>query len=94
MHSDGADAAGPDYGVLQEIVLTEDVRAYVLRRRQNFRVCTSCGGPILLPVSVKPPKPSDLKVKVGDHTVFVSLYQARYHDVIHAGMIPRFRDYY
>jgi hypothetical protein len=94
MHSDGADAAGPDSGVPQEIVLTEDVRAYVLRRKQNFRVCTSCGGPILLPVSMKPPKPSDLKVKVGDHTVFVSLYQARYHDVIHAGMIPRFRDYY
>jgi hypothetical protein len=94
MHSDGADAADAGTRVPQEIVLTEDVRAYVLTRKQNFRVCTSCSGPILLPVSVKPPKPSDIRVKVGDHTVYVSLYQARYHDVIHAGMIPRFRDYY
>ncbi|MDD1657779.1 MAG: hypothetical protein LUQ41_04880 [Methanomicrobiales archaeon] len=94
MHCDGADAAGPETGVPENVVLTEDVRAYVLKRKEDFRVCTSCGGPILLPVSVKPPKPSDIRVKVGDQTVYVSLHQARYHDVIHAGMIPRFRDYY
>jgi hypothetical protein len=94
MHCDGADAAGPGTTVPENVVLTEEVRAYVLKRKQDFRVCTSCGGPILLPVSVKTPKPSDIKVKVGDYTVYVSLYQARYHDVIHAGMIPRFRDYY
>jgi hypothetical protein len=94
MHCDGADAAGAETGIPENVVLTEDVRAYVLKRKQDFRVCTSCGGPILLPVSVKPQKPSDIKVKVGDHTVYISLYQARYHDVIHAGMIPRFRDYY
>ncbi len=94
MHCDGADAADSEAGIPYQVVFTEDVRAYVLARKQDFRVCTSCGGPILLPVSVKSPKPSDLRVKVGDHTVYVSLYQARYHDVIHAGMIPRFRDYY
>ncbi|MDD1651783.1 MAG: hypothetical protein LUO86_01970 [Methanomicrobiales archaeon] len=94
MHCDGADAAGPESGIPENVVLTDEVRAYVLKRKQDFRVCTSCGGPILLPVSVKLPKPSDLRVKVGDHTVYISLYQARYHDVIHAGMIPRSRDYY
>ena len=74
------------------ILITDDVRAYVERRRHDLRLCTSCGGPILLPTSIHPPKPSDIRIKVGGWTVYVSRYQARYHDTIHAGMIPRFMD--
>ncbi|KLK87697.1 hypothetical protein SZ63_08675 [Methanoculleus sediminis] len=72
------------------IYVTEDVRSYVLQRKRDFRVSTSCSGPILLPVSVKPPKATDLQVPIGDFTVYISKYQARYIDSIHRGMIPIF----
>ncbi len=74
------------------IRVTEEVRAYVERRGHDMRLCTSCGGPILLPTSIHPPKPTDLRVRVGSRMVYVSRYQARYHDTIHGGMIPRFMD--
>jgi hypothetical protein len=74
------------------IRVTEEVRVYVAKRRHDMRLCTSCGGAILLPTSVHPPKQSDLQVQVGEWTVYVSRYQARYHDTIHAGMIPRFME--
>jgi len=89
MHSDVEEP-----GQSQGIYITEDVRSYILRRKHDFRVSTSCGGPILLPVSVKPPKATDLQIPVGDYTVYVSKYQARYLDCIHRGMIPIFYNDY
>ncbi|MDD1658882.1 MAG: hypothetical protein LUP92_01310 [Methanomicrobiales archaeon] len=74
------------------IRVTDEVRTYVRNRQHDMRLCTSCGGPILLPTSIHPPKATDLRIEVGDWTVYVSRYQARYHDTIHAGMIPRFLD--
>lgn len=74
------------------IQVTDEVRRYVERRRHDMRLCTSCGGPILLPTSLHPPKPSDLRIQVGGFTLFVSRYQARYHGTIHGGMIPRFME--
>jgi hypothetical protein len=76
------------------IHITDEVRSYVLERKRDFRVSTSCGGAILLPVSVKPAKSTDLKLHVGDYTVYISKYQARYLDTIHKGMIPVFFDSY
>ncbi|WP_214019438.1 hypothetical protein [Methanoculleus sp.] len=77
-------------GQSRSIYVTEDVRSYVLQRKRDFRVSTSCSGPILLPTSVKPPKITDLQIPVGDYTVYISKYQARYIDSIHRGMIPIF----
>ena len=77
-------------GQSRGIYVADDVRSYILQRKRNFRICTSCGGPILLPTSVKPPKPTDLQVPVGDYTIYISKYQARYVDVIHRSMIPLF----
>ncbi|MDI9633521.1 MAG: hypothetical protein QFX32_05620 [Methanolinea sp.] len=74
----------------EEIPVTEDVADYVERRGCDFRVCTSCGGPILLPVTIKPPKPTDIPVRVRERTIFVSVHQARYIHAIHRGMIPSF----
>jgi len=72
------------------IQVTDEVRTYVQKRKHDMRLCTSCGGPILLPTSIHPPKTTDLRIQVGDWTLYVSRYQARYHDTIHGGMIPRF----
>ncbi|KDE54519.1 hypothetical protein [Methanoculleus sp. MH98A] len=85
-----SDVEGPDQS--QGIYVTEDVRSYILQRKRDFRVSTSCSGPILLPVSVKPPKATDLQVPIGDYTVYISKYQARYIDSIHRRMIPIFYD--
>lgn len=74
----------------EQFEVTDDVVAYVTERKTDFRICTSCGGPVLLPVSVKPPKPTDIRVPAGDRTIYVSIYQARYLDTIHRGMIPFF----
>ncbi len=77
-------------GQSRGIYIADDVRSYILQRGRDFRVCTSCGGPILLPTTVKPPKATDLQVPVGDHTIYISKYQARYVDVIRRSMIPLF----
>jgi hypothetical protein len=74
----------------EEFEVTDDVVAYMAERKTDFRICTSCGGPVLLPISVKPPKPTDIEVPVGDRTIFISIYQARYLNLIHRGMIPFF----
>jgi len=76
----------------EDISVTEDVADYIERRGCDFRVCTSCGGPILLPVSMKPPKPTDIPVRTRGHTIFVSIHQARYLQSIHRGMLPQFLD--
>lgn len=76
------------------IYVTEDVRTYVLARKRDFRVSTACSGPVLLPASFKPPKATDLQVQVGDYTIYISRYQARYIDSIHRGMIPTYFDGY
>jgi hypothetical protein len=76
--------------VPDQFEVTDDVIAYVNERNSDFRICTSCGGPVLLPVSIKPPKPTDIEVPAGDRRIFVSIYQARYLTTIHRGMIPFF----
>lgn len=76
------------------IRITEEVRQYVLDKKRNFRICTSCGGPILLSTSVKPPKSSDVEIYVDDYIIYVSMYQARFIDSINMDMIPQYCDFY
>lgn len=76
----------------EDITVNQDVAEYIERRGCDFRVCTSCGGPILIPVSMKPAKPTDLKIRSGNHTIYISIHQARYLHSIHRGMLPMFLD--
>ena len=71
-----------------EITVNDDVIAYIKERNCDFRFCTSCGGPVLLPVAARPPKPSDLQIHIGGQVIYVSIYQARDLHTIHAGLIP------
>ncbi|MCU0628587.1 MAG: hypothetical protein MUE45_03740 [Methanoregulaceae archaeon] len=75
-----------------DIRVTDEVSAFIMKRQCDFRISTSCGGPILLPISIKPPKPTDIQIPSGDYTIFVSIHQARYLSTIHMGMIPYFMD--
>ncbi len=82
--------ARPNQQNADKIRVAPDVIAYINRSRSDFRISTSCGGPILLPISLKPPKPTDLQVPAGDYVIFVSTYQVRYLSTIHMGMVPFF----
>ncbi len=61
-----------------EIQIDEDVAKYIESEGCDFRVCTACMGPALVPVSVKGPKETDLRFPVGGHTLYISRIQARY----------------
>ena len=75
-----------------EITVVPEVIDYIEKRDCDFRICTSCGGPILLPTRVKPPKKTDLLLKAGHHTIYISIHQARFLNSIHMDMIPFFDD--
>ncbi|OPY37705.1 MAG: hypothetical protein A4E35_01134 [Methanoregula sp. PtaU1.Bin051] len=73
---------------LNDISIAPDVLDYISRRNCDFRICTSCGGPILLPTLIKPPKPTDLLLKAGSRLIYISVHQARYLHTIRMDMIP------
>jgi len=82
----------PDGADLGNVTVLPEVIEYINQRGCDFRICTSCGGPILLPIRVKPPKKTDLLIKAGNHTIYVSIHQARFLSNIHPDMIPFFDD--
>lgn len=69
------------------IEVDEAVRQMVLGAKHDFRICTACMGPALVSTEVKPAKESDLRIPVGDYTIFVSRVQAPYIDRITPDMI-------
>ena len=79
-----------DPALSDDITIVPEVISYINKRDCDFRVCTSCGGPVLLPIQVKPPKKSDLLLKAGHHTIYVSIHQARFLHTIYMDMIPFF----
>jgi len=87
MHTDPHDSVS--HG---QVIIAPEVIEYINRRNCDFRICTSCGGPILLSTRVKPPKRSDLLLKAGNHTIYISIHQARFLHSIRMEMIPFFDD--
>lgn len=77
---------------VSRIAIAPDVITYIEKRNCDFRICTSCGGPILLPVNIKPPKKSDVLLQAARHTIYISIHQVRFLDEIRADMIPFFED--
>ena len=60
------------------IAVNEDVVKMIEEAGCDYRVCTACIGPALVPVTVKPPKDSDIRIPVGKQTLFISRLQAQY----------------
>ena len=81
-----------DRACISEVSIVPDVIEYINKRDCDFRICTSCGGPILLPTRIKPPKKTDLLLRAGNHMIYVSVHQARFLHSIHMEMIPFFDD--
>jgi hypothetical protein len=79
-----------DTSGITEVAIAPEVIEYINGRGCDFRISTSCGGPILLSTRIKPPKKTDLLLKAGDHTIYVSIHQARFLNTIRMDMIPFF----
>ena len=60
------------------ITVSEDVKKHILASKHDFRICTACRGPALVSTDVKPMKESDLRIPVGDYTLYISCVQAPY----------------
>jgi len=63
---------------MNKIEVDQAVIDYINKNKRDYRVSTSCGGPVIVPIEVKPPKETDLKVKVGSNILYISRVQARY----------------
>jgi len=63
---------------LDEIEVDEAVAAYIKEQRKDFRVTTTCSGALILPTSISPPKETDVAIRIGLNTLYVSIYQARW----------------
>ena len=77
---------------ISQVTIVPDVIDYINKRDCDFRICTSCGGPILLPLRIKPPKKTDLLIRAGNHMIYVSVHQARFLHSIRMDMVPFFDD--
>ena len=70
-----------------EIPIDDDVKQYIMSQGCDFRICTACMGPALVPVTDKAPKSTDIQIPVGDRTLYISRVQARYIDRVSMDMI-------
>jgi hypothetical protein len=64
--------------IVEEIEVEEAVAAYIKEQRKDFRVTTTCSGALILPISISPPKETDVSIRIGENTLYVSIYQARW----------------
>ncbi|MDD4244731.1 MAG: hypothetical protein PHI62_00960 [Candidatus Methanomethylophilaceae archaeon] len=62
----------------RNIVVSDEVRKMIEESGQDYRISTACRGSVIVPISIKPPKDSDIKIPVGNNTLYVSRVQARY----------------
>jgi hypothetical protein len=74
---------------LSSINVTDEVIAYMDERGGDFRISTSCSGPILMPIRVRPAKSSDIPIRAGNHMIFISRYQIQWISEITMSMVPR-----
>jgi hypothetical protein len=72
---------------MKDIKIEQEVVDYISQRDTDFRLSTSCYGPVILPLDMKPPKETDIRFQINGHTLFVSRVQARYIDRITSNMI-------
>lgn len=88
---------------MHKIEVDEDVKKMILDAKEDYRLCTACYGPALVPISVKMPKRNDVMIPVGDYVLYVSQVQAMYTNRITMDMVyseeeiescPAFGPYY
>ena len=69
------------------ITVTDEVKKLITDAGCDYRVCTACLGPALVPISVKKAKETDIQIPVGDHILYVSRVQAQYISEVTIDMV-------
>ncbi|MCQ6962689.1 hypothetical protein [Methanolobus chelungpuianus] len=72
------------------ITIEKEVEEFIKKSGRDFRLCTTCGGPAIYPVEYTDPKDSDIVIKMGSSTLYVSRVQARYLRQIEMRMIEKY----
>ncbi|HII07934.1 MAG TPA: hypothetical protein HA349_11675 [Methanotrichaceae archaeon] len=65
------------------------MREHIKNSFSELRICTTCEGPILLPLRLSHPKPMDVKIDVEGRTLYISAVQAPRIKVIDSRMLPK-----
>lgn len=73
----------------KDIEIDEDIVEFIKKQGMDYRVSTTCSGAMILPTSYKPPKPSDLRVDVDGHRLYISRVQAQYINKIDITMLTK-----
>ena len=76
---------------MQSIAVDQEVIDFIVKNKRDYRVSTSCSGPVIVPITVKAPKDTDLKVKVGNNILYISRVQARYINRVTPDMLDESR---
>ncbi len=76
---------------MQSIAVDQEVIDFIIKNKRDYRVSTSCSGPVIVPITVKAPKETDLKVKIGNHILYISRVQARYINRVTPEMLDESR---
>ena len=71
----------------EKITVDDDVKQMILNAKEDYRVCTACRGPALVPLAVKPCKDTDIKIPVGDYTLYISAVQSLYINRVSMDML-------
>ncbi len=79
--------------VPREIKIETEVEDFIRNSNKDYRLCTTCGGPAIVPAEMSIPKDSDIKLKIGDNTLHVSKVQARYIRQIEMRMLLGYLNY-
>lgn len=78
------------FNVTQGFTIDEEVRAYIRKSGKDFRLSTTPNGPVLLPLKASSPKPSDIKILIGENVLYVSKLQAKYIKRIDWPMVEKY----
>lgn len=76
---------------MQSISVDQEVIDFVKRNKRDYRVSTSCSGPVIVPITVKSPKDTDIRVKIGENVLYISRVQARYISRVTPDMLDESR---
>ncbi|MDG6242856.1 MAG: hypothetical protein QCH31_00480 [Methanolobus sp.] len=77
----------------QKIKVEAQVEDFIRKSGKDYRLCTTCGGPAIVPVAMSIPKNSDIKVKIGNNTLHISRVQARYIRQVEISMLFGYLNY-
>ncbi|KUK44028.1 MAG: Uncharacterized protein XD72_1607 [Methanothrix harundinacea] len=82
-------AKSPKKGPRPGPKIAPEMRDYIQNSISELRICTTCEGPVLLPVRLSPPKPMDVKIDVEGRTLYISAVQAPRIKTIDGRMLPK-----